>query len=80
MESKVNRAVSLLHAPQEWLAASNLLQLLTRFLGASLLLALFFPTDLTFPSMLMLLGHPAPGGGGRVLAGMGGGSGCHPPP
>ena len=56
METKVNRAVSLLHAPQEWLAASNLLQLLTRFLGASLLLALFFPTDLTFPSMLMMLG------------------------
>jgi putative hemolysin len=56
MEMKVNRAVSLLHAPQEWLAASNLLQLLTRFLGASLLLALFFPKDLTFPTMLMMLG------------------------
>jgi CBS domain containing-hemolysin-like protein len=56
METKVNRAVSLLHAPQEWLAASNLLQLLTRFLGASLLLALFFPKDLAFPSMLMMLG------------------------
>ena len=56
METKVNRAVSLLHAPHEWLAASNLLQLLTRFIGACLLLALFFPKDLTFPSMLMLLG------------------------
>jgi CBS domain containing-hemolysin-like protein len=56
MEKEVNRAVSLLHAPQEWLAASNLLLLLTRFLGASLLLALFFPKDLTFPSTLMMLG------------------------
>ena len=56
MEAKVNRAVNLLHAPQEWLAASNLLQLLTRFLGASLLLALFFPKELTFSSMLMMLG------------------------
>jgi magnesium and cobalt exporter, CNNM family len=56
MEVKVNRAVSLLHTPQEWLAASNLLQLLTRFLGASLLLALFFPKSLTFPSMLLMLG------------------------
>jgi putative hemolysin len=56
MEKEVNRAVSLLHAPQEWLAASNLLLLLTRFLGSSLLLALFFPLDPTFPSMLMMLG------------------------
>lgn len=56
MEVKVNRAVSLLHAPQEWQAASNLLQLLTRFLGASLLVALFFPQELTLPSMLMLGG------------------------
>jgi putative hemolysin len=56
METKVNRAISLLHAPHEWLAASNLLQLITRFIGASLLLALSFPKDLTFPSMLMLLG------------------------
>jgi CBS domain containing-hemolysin-like protein len=56
MEAKVNRAVSLLHAPQEWLAASNLLQLLARFLSASLLLALFFPKDLTLTSMLMMLG------------------------
>ena len=56
MQASVNRAVSLMHAPQEWLAASNLLQLITRFIGASLLLALFFPTELTFPSMLMLLG------------------------
>ena len=56
METKVNRAVNLIHAPQEWLAASNLLQLITRFLGAGLLLALFFPKDLTFSSMLMMLG------------------------
>ena len=56
MEAKVNRAVSLLHAPQEWLAASNLLQLMTRFFGASLLLALFFPQNLAFSSMLMMLG------------------------
>ncbi len=56
MEKEVNRAVSLLHAPQEWLAASNLILLLTRFLGASLLLALFFPPNLTFSSMLMMLG------------------------
>jgi putative hemolysin len=56
MEAEVNRAVSLLHTPQEWLAASNLLLLLTRFLGASLLLALFFPRNLSFPSMLMMLG------------------------
>jgi putative hemolysin len=56
MEVKVSRVVSLLQAPQEWLAASNLLQLLTRFLGASLLLALFFPPDLSLPSMLMLAG------------------------
>ena len=56
METEVNRAVNLLHAPQEWLAASNLLLLLTRFLGASLLLALFFPPHLAFSSMLMMLG------------------------
>jgi CBS domain containing-hemolysin-like protein len=56
MEKEVNRAVSLMHTPQEWLAASNLLLLLTRFLAASLLLALFFPQNLTFPSMLMMLG------------------------
>ena len=56
MEVKVNRAVNLLHSPQDWLAAGNLVQLLTRFLGASLLLALFFPKDMTFSSMLMMLG------------------------
>jgi putative hemolysin len=56
METKVNRTVGLLHAPQEWLAAANLLQLLTRFLGASLLLALFFPKELMVASMLMMLG------------------------
>jgi putative hemolysin len=41
MEVQVNRVVSLLHSPQDWQAVSNLTQLFTRFLGASLLLALF---------------------------------------
>ena len=56
MEQKVNQTISLLHAPYEWQAAGNLLQLLTRFLGASLLLALFFPIELTLSGMLVLLG------------------------
>jgi putative hemolysin len=62
METEVNRAVNLLQAPQEWQAASNLTQLFTRFLGASLLLALFAPLVLgasqqwTVPSVLMVLG------------------------
>ncbi len=56
MELQVNRTVSLLHAPQEWQATANLLQLLTRFMGASLLLALFFPKEFTMPGMLVILG------------------------
>jgi putative hemolysin len=56
MEVKVSRVISLIQAPQEWMAASNLLQLLTRFLGASLLLALFFPLHINLTSMLMMLG------------------------
>ncbi|NJD59055.1 MAG: HlyC/CorC family transporter [Anaerolineae bacterium] len=56
MERKVNQTVSLLHAPHEWQAASNLLQLLARFLGASLLLALFFPKELALSGMLIMLG------------------------
>jgi putative hemolysin len=56
MEVKVNRVISLIQAPQEWLAASNLLQLLTRFLGASLLLALVFPQHISLTSILMVLG------------------------
>jgi CBS domain containing-hemolysin-like protein len=56
METRVNRAVDLLHSPQDWLAASNLLQLLTRFLGASLLLALFVPQAWTVSIVLMELG------------------------
>jgi putative hemolysin len=62
METEVNRVVNLLQAPQEWQAASNLTQLFTRFLGASLLLALFAPLVLgasprwTLPSVLMELG------------------------
>jgi putative hemolysin len=56
MGPKANRVISLIQAPQEWLAASNLLQLLTRFLGASLLLALVYPQQLNLTSMLMMLG------------------------
>ncbi len=56
MELKVNRTVSLLQAPQDWLAASNLLQLLARFLGASLLLALFAPQEWTVTNVLIALG------------------------
>jgi len=62
METEVNRAVNLIQTPQEWQAASNLTQLFTRFLGASLLLALFAPLVLgasprwTLPSVLMELG------------------------
>jgi putative hemolysin len=56
MKVQVNRTISLLHAPQEWLAASNLLQLLARFLGAGLLVALFFPKQITLTSVLVLLG------------------------
>ena len=56
MKTQVNRTISLLHAPQEWSAASNLLQLVARFLGASLLVALFFPREITVTSMLVLLG------------------------
>lgn len=56
MKVQVNRTISLLHAPHEWLAASNLLQLMARFLGASLLVALFLPKEITIASMLILLG------------------------
>ncbi len=56
METEVNRAVSLLHAPQDWLAAGNLLQLFTRFLGAGLILALFIPASWTVPTILLELG------------------------
>jgi len=56
MELKVNRTINLLHAPQDWLAASNLLQLLARFLGAGLLLALFTPQEWTVTSALLALG------------------------
>jgi putative hemolysin len=56
MEARVNRVVSLLHSPQEWLAASNLLQLLTRFLCASLLIALFIPQVWTVSTVFMVLG------------------------
>ncbi|HEX9091628.1 MAG TPA: hemolysin family protein [Anaerolineales bacterium] len=56
MELKVNRTVNLLHAPHDWLAASNLLQLLARFLGAGLLLALFAPQEWTVTSVLVALG------------------------
>jgi CBS domain containing-hemolysin-like protein len=56
MEVKVTQAVNLLQAPQEWQAASNLTQLFTRFLGASLLLALFVPQEWTTASVLIELG------------------------
>ncbi len=56
MEVKVTQAVNLLQAPQEWQAASNLTQLFTRFLGASLLLALFAPQAWTTTSVLLELG------------------------
>jgi putative hemolysin len=56
METKVNRAVNLLNSPQEWLAAGNLVQLFTRFLGASLLLALFAPQAWSVKSALVELG------------------------
>jgi len=56
METPVSRAVNLLHAPQEWLAASNLTQLLARLLGASLLLALFVPQAWTVSSAAVEVG------------------------
>ncbi len=56
LDDKVNRVVSLLHAPQEWLATSNLLQLLARFLGAALLVAFFIPSAWTVADVLMMLG------------------------
>ena len=56
MKVQVNRTISLLHTPHQWLAASNLLQLIARFLGASLLVALFLPQKITVASMLILLG------------------------
>ena len=56
MEVKVNRAVNLLNSPHEWLAAGNLVQLFARFLGASLLLALFAPQAWSVKSVLMELG------------------------
>jgi putative hemolysin len=56
MKLKVNRAVNLLHAPQGWMAAGNLMQLFTRLLGAGLLLALFLPASWTLSSTLVELG------------------------
>jgi putative hemolysin len=56
MEARVTRAVSLLHAPQEWLAAGNLVQLFARLVGAGLLLALFLPGAWTVESALLEAG------------------------
>jgi putative hemolysin len=56
MEARVTRAVSLLHAPQEWLAAGNLVQLFARLVGAGLLLALFLPAAWTVESVLLEAG------------------------
>jgi putative hemolysin len=53
---KVNRVISLLHTQQDWLAASNLVQLFTRFTGAGLLLALFFPQSWTLSTILVVVG------------------------
>ena len=56
MGTRVTRAVNLLQTPQEWQAASNLTQLFTRFLGASLLLALFAPQEWMVTTVLVELG------------------------
>jgi putative hemolysin len=56
MEAKVTMTVNLLQAPQDWQAASNLTQLFTRFLAASLLLALFSPQAWTTTTVLIELG------------------------
>lgn len=53
---KVNRVISLLHTQQDWLAASNLVQLFTRFTGAGLLLALVFPQSWTLSTVLVTVG------------------------
>jgi putative hemolysin len=56
METRVNRAVNLLHTPQGWLAAGNLVQLFARSLGAGLLLALFLPEVWTVSTVLIEVG------------------------
>lgn len=56
MELRVNRTVNLLHAPQEWLAAGNLVQLFARLVGAGLLLALWLPETWTVSTVLIELG------------------------
>jgi putative hemolysin len=56
MAVKVNRVINLLHAPQDWLAASNLVQLFTRFTGAGLLLVLFYPQSWTLSTIFVTLG------------------------
>ncbi|HSB66045.1 MAG TPA: hemolysin family protein [Anaerolineales bacterium] len=56
METRVTRVVNLLHTPQEWLAAGNLVQLFTRLLGAGLLLALFLPQAWTVSNALIEIG------------------------
>jgi CBS domain containing-hemolysin-like protein len=56
MGTRVTLAVNLLQAPQEWQATSNLTQLFTRILGASLLLALFAPQEWMVTTVLVELG------------------------
>ena len=56
MEVRVNRAVNLLHAPQEWLAAGNLVSLFARLLGAGLLLAILFPQEWIVTNVLVDVG------------------------
>ena len=56
METRVNRAVNLLHSPQGWLAAGNLVQLFTRMIAAGLLLALFITEVWTVSTVLIEVG------------------------
>ncbi len=53
---KVTRTLDLLHAPQEWQVAGNLIHIFVRFLGAGLLLALFLPQVWTTATILVELG------------------------
>ena len=56
MEARVTRTVNLIHVPQEWMAAGNLVQLFARLLGAGLLLALFLPRAWTVSTALIEAG------------------------
>jgi magnesium and cobalt exporter, CNNM family len=56
LEARVTRVLNLIHAPQEWQAAGNLVQLFTRLLGAGLLLILFLSGTWTVDNALIALG------------------------